>query len=78
MPAVPRLHTDCLPRDGRRHGGGPGTGFAFGVFPAEPVVGGFAGVGGVEPSDIRGPRVGRQELQVAGACGGSRADLCRE
>jgi len=60
----------CLPRDGRRHYCGPRSGFAFGIFPAEPVVGGFVGVGGVELSDIRGSRVGREVVQFAGARGG--------
>ena len=56
-------HRVVLSRDGRRHHCRPGAGIAFGVFPSIPVLGGFAGV---ELSDIRGPRVGREVVQVVG------------
>ncbi len=65
----------CLPRDRRRRDGRPRSGFAFGVFPAEPVVGGFAGGGGVELSDVGRAGVGREILQFAGAGGRRGADL---
>lgn len=64
-----------LPRNGCRHSSGPQPGFAFGVFLAVPIVGGFAGVGGVELSDRQSPRVGREVVQFADALGGRGANL---